>query len=538
MSDSCPQSSRLAPRDEASSRGARWLQYLTLTFCLLLTLAGCPGPDSGPNGTETDSLTGITLQLLVVDDPELASAVERLRGEWQAQKAADFEVKTLSTAELTDADVQAVDIVICPSHQLGPLVEAGLLAEVPEKLRPNRILIDGRLADDRDDPWSGTFELLRACEAVWAGRLYAVPLGSPVFVGYYRADLLEKLGRHPPETWAQYQELAELLANRQNLGDAAGIDPNTWSGTIEPLAPGWAGLVLLARAAPYAKRRASYSTLFDIESMEPLIASPAFVRALEELVAAARLNPEESLRCDPTAVRTAFWQGRCGMALSWPTAARGGLSGPASAGVQVGFFELPGSREVYRPDALEPLPRSDNEDPHVPLLAVAGRLGVVAAESKHRGAAFRLLFWLAGDRYGHQVSPFSTATTLFRQSHARSPGRWVEAPMRASAAGQYAALTEQIMHLPRRSISAGFQAAHNTAWTEQTSLRQHWLFALRIPGRAEYLQALDEAVRAAVLGDRTPTEALRAAAERWGRITAEHGVEQQRAAYRHSAAWD
>ena len=509
MSDSCPQSSRLAPRDEASSRGARWLP-----FCLLIALSGCPGPDSGPNGTENDSLSGVTLQLLVVDDPELVAAVDRLRGEWQAQKGADFEIKTVAAAELTDADVQAADAVICPSCQLGPLAEAGLLAEVPEKLRPNKILVDGRPADNRDDPWSGTFELLRACEAVWAGKLYAVPLGSPVFVGYYRADLLEKLGRRPPQTWAQYQELAELFADRQNLGDAAGIDQTAWCGTIEPLAPGWAGLVLLARAAPYAKRRASYSTLFDIESMEPLIASPAFVRALEELVAAARLSPEESLRSDPTVARTAFWQGRCGMALTWPTAAKDGLSGQPAAHVQVGFVELPGSNEVYRPDDPEPLSRSDSDDPRVPLLAVAGRLGVVSAESEHQEGAFRLLFWLAGDQYGPQVSPFSAATTLFRHSHMESPGRWAEEPMPASAAGRYADLTEQTMR------------------------RQHWLFALRIPGRAEYLQVLDEAVRAAVLGDRTPTEALQAAAERWDRITAKYGVEQQRAAYRHSAAWD
>jgi len=492
-----------------------------LAFCLLITLAGCPDLDSGPGGTADESLAGVTLQVLVVDDPELAAAVDRLRAEWQAQKGADFEVETVSASELTDADVQAADALICPSYQLGPLAEANLLAEAPEELRPNKILVDGRMADNRDDPWAGTFELLRACEAVWAGKLYAVPLGSPVFVCYYRAELLEKLGRRPPQTWAQYQELAELLDDRQNLGDAAGIDEKAWCGTIEPLAPGWAGLVLLARAAPYAKRRASYSTLFDVRSMEPLIASPAFVRALEELVAAAKLNPEEALRSDPAAVRTAFWQGRCGMALTWPTAAhdglpageKSGLSGPATTGIRVGFVELPGSNEVYRPGDLEPLPRSDNDDPHVPLLAVAGRLGVVSAESRHQAGAFRLLFWLAGDQYSPQVSPFSAATTLFRRAHVESPGPWVEEPMPASAAREYADLTKKTM------------------------LRQHWLFALRIPGRKEYLQALDEAVRRAVMGV-NPAESLQDASEEWKSITKKYGVEEQQTAYRHSAAWD
>ena len=93
---------------------------------------------------------------------------------------------------------------------------------------------------------------------------------------------------------------SNLVANRRKLG------PNisSWSsfspaersrnrrptrrcqfGTLEPLAPGWAGNVLLARAAAYAKHRDYYSTLFDKDSLEPRIATEPFVRALTELVA-------------------------------------------------------------------------------------------------------------------------------------------------------------------------------------------------------------------------------------------------------------
>ena len=65
-------------------------------------------------------------------------------------------------------------------------------------------------------------------------------------------------------------------------------------GTVEPLARGWAGLVLLARAAAYAKERDNYTTLFDEKTLEPAIAGPPFVRALEELVAAAKLGPADA----------------------------------------------------------------------------------------------------------------------------------------------------------------------------------------------------------------------------------------------------
>ena len=55
-----------------------------------------------------------------------------------------------------------------------------------------------------------------------------------------------------------------------------------------------------------------------------------------------------------------------------------------------------------------------------------------------------------------------------------------------------------------------------------------------MPGRADYLAALDEAVQAAVRGKQTPAEALKAAAERWREINQRLGVEQQKAAYLHS----
>ena len=64
--------------------------------------------------------------------------------------------------------------------------------------------------------------------------------------------------------------------------------------------------------------------------------------------------------------------------------------------------------------------------------------------------------------------------------------------------------------------------------------RQQWVFALRIPGRAEYLLALDEAVDQAVSKGKSPRRALRDAAGRWRVITEKHGKENQRRAYRKS----
>ncbi len=475
-------------------------RVLPVAYCLLVLLAGCPGPESdGNRSTAEKPLAGVKLRLLVADDPELAAAAGLLQGEWNAQTGSEFQVESTTKRQLADADALAADAVICPLYLLGTLAERNLVVPIPEKLLPKKLL--GRAGGD----WSGIFELLKLREAAWGQQIQAVPFGSPVLTCYYRADLLEKLGRRPPRTWAEYHQLAELLAAQKDLGANA-----PWSGTIEPLGPGWAGLVLLARAAPYAKHRDNYSTLFDIRTIGPLVAGEPFVRALEELVAAARLGPKNQLEFDPTSVRAAFWQGECGMALTWPTAATGGLPADAVEDIEVGFAELPGSAEVFNVGNQSWESRTENADKRVPLLAVAGRIGVVSSRSAHPEPAFQLLFWLSGKQFSPQVCTRSPATTLFRRSHLEAPQQWTERPISPAAAAAYGALTEA------------------------TLLHQQWLFAPRIPGRREYLSALDAAVHQAIRGEQSPADALARAAARWREITKQRGAERQKAAYLHS----
>ena len=478
---------------------------------LLVLLAGCPN-DEAPHEPLEDALSrGIELELLVVDDPALAAAIEQVEGEWNALTGSSYRVEQVSQEELEAAQTLPGDAVIAPSCLVGELQAGAEIAAAPADLV-------------EDDPGGkpDVFSLLRAHESIWGKRLLGVPFGSPVFVIYYRADLLKKLGRQPPLSWAEYGELAGLLSDRSLLGEGAAGSDGPWHGAVEPLGRGWAGLVLLARAAPYVAHRENYSTMFRIDSMEPLIAGPPFVRALGELVAAARSGPPEQLTLDPAAVRDAFWQGRCGLALTWPSAAAEPSSskGPgdetsaagedarqADNGFSLGLAELPGSMEAYDvgEKVWEPR-RGEAEQAHVPLLGTAGRMGLVLESSRWQDAAFQLLFWLS-DEQSTQVSPESPATTLFRRTHLESPQNWVEARMPPDAAAQYAEMTQA------------------------TLCRPQWLFALRIPGRRRYLAALDEAVHRAVGGGQTPQQALDQAAQAWQQITDELGPDRQREAY-------
>lgn len=460
-----------------------------LTVCLLvLVAAGCPTPaerpEQSPDEADSAAATQLPVRVLVVDDPQLAEAVRR---QWEARTDRTVEIRTASGEEFDPAARLEADVVLFPSGLLGALAEAGRIVALDKQT------LEGPQLARRD-----VFPLLWQTVARWGQETHAAPLGSPVFCLLYRPDVLEAAGEQAPEEWPAYRELGERLAETK---------PGDWHALAEPLAPGWAGQVLLARAAPYARHRSHYSTLFDFRTMEPLIDGPPFVLALEELVAAFPLAPPESLDWTPSDVRRAFYEGRLAMAITWPSSADE-FEVPQQP-LPVAFAELPGSPQVYSPGQQRWEPRRDDDPTRIPLLGIAGRLGAVTTEARRPGAAADVLAWIAGRDWSGQISPRSSATTLFRQSHMAQAGAWVSQPA-AAAAGDYAELVE-------RTLS-----------------RSDALVSVRIPGRARYLAALDDAVRSAVRGEATPQEALSAAADQWRRITDELGLDAQRDAYARS----
>jgi multiple sugar transport system substrate-binding protein len=459
------------------------MRRLTLPLlipALLISAIGCPKTEdeaTGPVGPPP----GTSLRLTVVDDPALAQSIGYLQSEWKAQSAVAVEVMETSADEFDLDTPPQADIVVAPSWLLGPAAQAGWVKPLPD-----------RVVQNNESDWSNIFPQLRSHEVAWGGGLMAVPFGSPVPVLYYRVDLLGMAGREAPATWADFQETAAALADTPPAA---------------PLAEGWAGLMLLAHSSAYASHRDNLSTLFSISTMEPLIAGPAFVRGLEELAATAN---EASLDMDPAAVRAAFWKGQAAMAITWPTASEDEALADLRPDFPAGVVELPGSPDVYDVGDAAWEKREKHSDGRVPLLAAAGRIGVVTTTTRWPDAALQLLLWLTDEKWGAQSCSASPDTTIFRDSHVGIVAGWVERPMSDDAAQQYAEAVATALQRPQR------------------------LFALRIPGRSKYLAALDETVRAVVKKEKLPKEALNAASERWQQITEELGVEKQKAAYRAS----
>ncbi|MEX2174863.1 MAG: ABC transporter substrate-binding protein [Pirellulaceae bacterium] len=461
------------------------LRYISpvaiLVFCL-----GCSTSSPAPSGTakSTPPPAKQPLQLLVVDDPQLGAAIAR---EWKSRTEGVLDVQNVALDKVLAASRLPADAVIYPAGYVGHLVERGLIQP----------LDDEHLAAGDFDRRE-IFDLVRLREISYGNRTVAVPLGSPQLLLVYRRDVFEKLGLSPPTDWQAYRQVVDRLA-------AAGKDASMpQTPTIEPLAAGWAGQLLLARAAAYASHRNQVSALFSYRTLEPLIGTPPYVRALEELVAANKqASPER--RLTPHAVLAEVAEGRAAMGIAWPSPAP---KNPPAAAAPLGFGLLPGSPVAYDFTHETWDEREANDARQAPLLSIAGRLGSVTTTTANPRDAQNFLAWLAGKDVSAAVCPTSSETTLFRDSHLAGATSWTGGLNAESSQGYAAAL------------------ARSAALERYVSLR--------LPGRGEYLQALDEAVWAALAEEKSPAEALQAASARWQEITQTLGQPRQLRALRRS----
>ena len=424
---------------EGVKRGGRlgWLcgplaLFLALSLAWAVATSGCWRPQKLD---PTPVAVAETVRIGVVDDAAMAEAIGRLKAEWHAVTGNTLEVveaESLDSVALGEGEGLWARCPADSGHGLGTLVEADRLVPVPQEVR-----------ESSQAAWPDLFLLVQQ-GTVWGEDVWAVPLGRRRLTLLYRRDLFEKFNRTPPTTWAEYQALVQFFAKRENLGDSAPPADAAWHGTLEPLAGGWGAKLLLSRAAAYAKHRDNFSTLFNIETFEPLVAGPPFVRALEELVAA---NRRRAARRSPLGrVRRAgrlFLPASRRWPLTWPTAA-----GRGEVDVKVGFAELPGGSQMFNFASGRWDERTADESVHVPLVPLEGRLGVVIKGSEHASAAFGLLTWLAGEKWGTRVSSVSAATTLYRRSQQKEVSEWVEPDLERSAAREYArVVTEAVVAL-------------------------------------------------------------------------------------------
>jgi multiple sugar transport system substrate-binding protein len=199
-------------------------------------LAGCPRNQQSQvaeSGCAPATRASVALRVLVVNDPPLVEAVNRLRGEWAERSGGELNAVPTTWAELAHSKKIDADLIVFPSRYLGELCAR-------ELLRPVR----SSVLEDEDLKFADIFSIVRNDLIKWNHETFALPLGI----------------------------------------DPSAISPNLTSPDA---------ITLLTVAAPQAISNERLGVLFDADTMKPRITDPAFVEALGKLPLLSKEGPRE-----------------------------------------------------------------------------------------------------------------------------------------------------------------------------------------------------------------------------------------------------
>jgi multiple sugar transport system substrate-binding protein len=470
-----------------------WLGLVALTLAL-----GCqPASDDGPqSASSTQPVDQTPQKILLVSLDDSHKVADRIAQVWTAQTAGEVEVVHASASEVfasEPAGLPPCDVVLYPNFLIGELL-------VRNSIQPIDVARFRDMGIDRQ-------ALLRhdRVSVVQSGKsVFGASLGTPLLMLLVRQDVLDQLKLAPPKTWDQYLAVRQALAGAGEIKSPQGKPLPTM--VCEPAQGAWLPQMLLARSAPAFVRQGRLSSYFDVESMDALVNSPPFVKALEQMVAEHALAASQPLT--PEECFAAMIRGEAAMAIAWPTS-QSPIEAPAG-NLPIGVYRLPGSIQSYDYRDRVWSESIDGQPQFATLVPVAGRVASIAAGTRRLRSAERLVAWLMSADANREISTQFGDTLLTQSSALMSPYPWI---------------SEQ---LPR---DAAQQVADELRVGHEQSLP---LYNLRIPGRDEYLKELADAIEKALTGKMSPPEALDAAATRWNEITDRLGRERQRDLFRDS----
>ncbi|MBL8849990.1 MAG: extracellular solute-binding protein [Planctomycetaceae bacterium] len=445
----------------------------------LLTCAGCPGQPPPPPPTASP-FQGADVAVAVPAELRLGDYWSLQLDEWKAASGAD--------CRLTDAD---------PASPVPP--EGAALAIFPLGRTPD-LLAAGWLAPLTDDDalidWDDSLRGLRNGVAKPGGEPGLIPLSCPILACYYRADLLEAVGRQPPKTWEEYHS---LLA-----------DLSTWSNglpALEPWSTEFRSTMLLARAAPYALHPDNVSMLLDLQSGAPLIGEAPFVQALDDGLAAIKQLDPRSLEMSPQDCCRAVLSGQAALAIGFPPTSADAPEQRSDPNTLVGTVRLPGASRIYDRSSSAWTPTADGSPSQVTVVgftgyAVGASQGV---DDTTRHAAWNLWTELRKPT-GQDDLPFGVAVCR---------------------AGDVAAAARQ--------PAGGFTASEWRRHVEETTAalqETRVLLELPLPEASRFRESLARRVTQAIEGTSTPAAALEQAAADWQSLIDELGDRRVVSVYR------
>jgi multiple sugar transport system substrate-binding protein len=467
---------------------------------------------SDPNNLFPDDIgnidcTGVTLVAVSQTGPQVSGPLQEYAGQWGDKTGGTVEVQTFPFGDLF-AKIQTsfvsganpFDLLVYASDWAGDVMGRGWVIEVPQKLQDEM-------------GYQYLIPTYRDRILGWGGKIYGMPYDGDAHMIYYRRDLLTdptymadfnaKYGYDlpaPPTTWQQYHDIAEFF-------NGMTIDGQTIYGAgtaFKPHAQSY--WTYLGIAGAWAKTPGDPAYFFDPDTMEPRINNPGFVKALDFYTSLVNVGPPGVVNWDVGDIRSNFPAGKVVLAIDWGDV--GPLASDPQSSVVVdkwGSGLEPGVDEYY--DSM----KQDwvSQYNQAPYLAFGGWIQGVTSTSQNQDCAQDFAAFMGNANMSLRLSTEpGTGVNPHFYSDMNDVQPWTKLGMTEAEATEYLGAIREIIGNPNTVVD------------------------LRIPGAAEYFDALDGELAQAVAGQKSSQEALDAVAQQWNSITDRLGRDQQQTLYR------
>lgn len=319
-----------------------------------------------------------------------------------------------------------------------------------------------------------------------------------------QAKFKEKTGKDlaVPVTWDDYAEISKVFSGWDWDGDG---QPNFGTAEVTKR-DDLMFSAFISRVAAYAKHPdVGGGFFFDLESMEPLINTPGWVRGLEQFVAAQDSMPPGGTNFGLGDEIFSFGGGQSLMSYSWDDAFIQAMQEDSPIRNKVAAAELPGAREVWNRETGQ---WDSFDEPNRPAYVTWGWSSAVAKSSENQDMAFDFLCFFSDEANTNadlQVGRFGV--NPYRESHFDANFYQDKLGWEPAVAQTYVDTLRGIDESPNR------------------------VFDLRIPGVGEFMSSLAAGVARAQAGEATPQEALDGVAKEWTAIVDRIGADTIRGAY-------
>ena len=461
-----------------------------------------PGPCSYQEMSRKD-YSGQTLKIISHAVPVIGEPTQLHAKQFEDITGGKVEVVNVPFGELhqkiltpLQAGQPAYDVMFYPSLWIGDM--APYLAPVPKEYL--------------DAPGMKDVTKAYMDVATWNGKVVQYPvdgdrhylkvrtdvLKDPKWQAEYKATTGQDL--RIPKTWAEYQQTAGFFSGKDLDGDGK----RNYGSAEVTKRDDLTFSAFISRAAPYVKNPdVKGGVFFDVKTMKPLINTPGFVRALQDIVKAKSTWAPGGANFGLGDEIFSFGGGQTLMSYSWDDAFIQAQQPDSRIRNKVQAAPLPGSSEVYN-RTTKSWDKKANQAPYFTW----GWTSAVAKASSHQQMAFDYLCFFSNEantaldltigRFG--VNPY-------RYAHF-DPAFWQEQGWEKDVAESYV-LTLSGMEKSRNRV-----------------------FDLRVPGVNQYMSALANGVASAVAGQESPQRALDGVAREWSEITGQIGKDKVQRAYR------